>query len=64
MITRKWAAAAEQDARLRRFCREHPEVMIITSLGLPKAWVGGEEITRVTVRSLLDTLEEMVARQG
>lgn len=60
MISPIWAAAGEQDARLRRFRREHPEVMIITTLGLPKAWAGGEEITRATVRSLLDKLEEIV----
>jgi hypothetical protein len=34
--------------------------MIITTLGPPKAWVGGEEITRATVRALLDKLEEIV----
>jgi hypothetical protein len=60
VISRIRAAASEQDARLRRFRREHPEVMIITTLGLPKAWAGGEEITRATVRSLLDKLEEIV----
>lgn len=64
MISRRWAAAREQDARLRRFRREHPEIVVITTRGLPKAWVGGEEITRVTVCSLLDKLEEMIGTQG
>jgi hypothetical protein len=64
VISRIWAAAGERDARLRRFRRKHPEVRIIITRGLPKAWVGGEEITRATVCSLLDKLEEMTGTQG
>jgi hypothetical protein len=64
VISRRWAAAGEQDARLKRFRREHPEIVVITTRGLPKAWVGGEEITRVTVCSLLDKLEEMTGTPG
>jgi hypothetical protein len=60
---RIWAAAGEQDARLKQFRRKHPEVRIITTRGLPKAWVGGEEITRATVSSLLNKLEEMTGTQ-
>jgi hypothetical protein len=51
-------------ARLARFRREHPEVMIITTMGLPTAWAGGEEITRASIGSLLDKLEEMTGMQG
>jgi hypothetical protein len=50
--------------RLARFRREHPEVMIITTMGLPTAWAGGEEITRASIGSLLDKLEEMTGMQG
>ena len=57
-------ADADDAARLMRFRSEHPEVMIIITVGLPKAWLSGEEITRATVRSLLDKLEEMTGMQG
>ena len=68
-MTTQWdalPALADTDVatRLMRFRREHPEVMIIITVGLPRAWVGGEEITRATVRSLLDTLDELTGPPG
>jgi hypothetical protein len=49
--------------RERAAAREHPRIRIDTAAVLPKAWVGGEEYTRPTLRSLLDKLDELMDEQ-
>jgi hypothetical protein len=57
-----WLVPDEPDQvpRLERFRAAHPGVVVILLRGaMPKAWVGGREIERSTLRVLLDELEEM-----
>ena len=49
----------DQVPRLERFRAAHPEVVILLRGTLPRAWAGGRKIERLTLRGLLDELEEI-----
>jgi len=47
----------DQMPRLERFRAAHPERVILLPGTRPRAWVGGRNIERPTLRGLLDELE-------
>jgi hypothetical protein len=51
----------DEDERLERFRAAHPEIRLMVHVSMPRAYVPGEAgpVIRESVRSLLETLEEM-----
>jgi hypothetical protein len=49
----------DQVARLQRFRVAHPDVPVLLLGACPRAWVGDQKIEYLTLRALLDDLEEI-----
>jgi hypothetical protein len=50
----------DQVPRLERFRAAHPEIVILLLDAWPKAWLNGQKIEHLTLRGLLDELEEIL----
>lgn len=54
----------DQAARLEQFRVAHPDVPVLLLGDCPKAWVGGQKVEHLTLRGLLDGLEEIFRPGG